>query len=68
MLDHYLYLLKGLSIIFGLMLVAVLVGWGLHTLDERRVPRYRRALVEMYASFHRFLEAVRDAARRGVRE
>ena len=69
MLDRYL--LTRLLVLFGLFAVTALLGWLLHTLHERsehRVPRYRRQLVEMYESFHRFLEAVREAAVRGVRE
>ena len=60
----------GVALVFGLFAVTALVGWLLHTLNERlehRVPRYRRKLEDMYVSFHRFLEAVRSAARRGVR-
>jgi hypothetical protein len=59
------YVLKGIVVLFGALAVTGLLAWLLHTLNERlenRVPRYRRKLEAMYASFYRFLEAVRTAA------
>lgn len=59
------YILKGIFVLFGALAVTGVLAWLLHTLNERldrRIPRYRRKLEAMYASFHRFLEAVRTAA------
>jgi len=65
------YILTRLLVLFGMFAVTAVLGWLLHTLNERldhRVPRYRRKLEAMYESFHRFLATVRAAAVRGVRQ
>jgi hypothetical protein len=59
------YILSGIFVLFGALAVTAVLAWLLHTLNEHlehRVPRYRRKLEAMYASFHRFLAAVRTAA------
>jgi hypothetical protein len=58
-------MLKGFLILGTVFGVVVGLMWLLHTLNdyvENRVPPYRRELVAMYESFHRFLSAVRCAA------
>jgi hypothetical protein len=59
------YILRGIFVLFGALAVTGVLAWLLHTLNEHlehRVPRYQRKLEAMYASFHRFLAAVRTAA------
>lgn len=63
------YNLTGFFIVFGMLAVTGVLSWLLHALSEHvetRVPAYRRPLEAMYASFHRFLQAVRAAAERGI--
>jgi hypothetical protein len=56
--------------VFGAVLTVVAVlCWLMHTLNDwsdRRVPPYRRDIEATYASFHRFLSAIRCAALRSV--
>lgn len=60
-----------LLILFGMLSVTAVLVWLLHWLNdyvETRVPHFRRELEATYASFHRFLVAVRAAAIRGVHQ
>jgi hypothetical protein len=64
-------LVEGGLILTAMFGVTLVLSWLLHKLSvhaETRVPTYRRQLDATYASFHRFLMAVRAAAVRGVRQ
>ena len=64
-------LVKGGLIFTAMLGVTLVLSWLLHRLSvhaETRVPIYRRQVDATYASFHRFLMAVRAAAVRGVRQ
>ncbi len=57
-------------VFLGMLSVTAVLVCLLHWLNdylETRVPHYRRELEATYASFYRFLLAVRAAAVRGVR-
>jgi hypothetical protein len=63
--------IRSLLIILVVFAATAVVCWGLAILNERalsHVPSYRRELEATYARFHRFLAAVRAAARLSLRE
>jgi hypothetical protein len=66
---HPLWYWPAFAAIFGVVAVVVCLMWLLHMASdyaERQTPAFRLELEAAYASFHRFLSAVRCAALRAV--
>lgn len=64
------FMIRALLIVAAVLCAVLVASYGLKVLLERlerRTPRYRRQLEAAYASFHRFLLAIRMAALRGTR-